>query len=457
MSTIVAISTSPGIGGIGIIRISGKESFKIIEKIFKMKNPKNIDEIPGYSMKFGNIINPKNNEIIDEVLVSYFKSPRSYTTENMCEINSHGGIIVMRQILELCLENGAILAEPGEFTKRAFLNGRIDLVKAEATIDIINAKTEKEKRAIMGQLSGVLSEKIYNIKKKILSIMAEIEANIDYPEYDIEEVSNKNIEEFLKDVEEDLKSMEQSFENGKILKEGVNTAIIGKPNVGKSSLLNVLLKEERAIVTSQEGTTRDTIEEYISISGIPIKIVDTAGIRQTENEVEKIGIDKSLKAIENADLIIAMFDISNELNEEDLNILKMIKNKNAIILLNKIDINKKEKIDERITNIGKEIIKISTVTQEGIDVLYNKIENMYNSDIISIEAENIITNERHKYQIRRALECVEKAKVELDKKVPADIISVYIKEILDALLEITGENVSENIINEIFSKFCLGK
>ena len=315
MSTIVAISTSPGIGGIGIIRMSGEDTFNIIEKIFRPKNPETIDNIKGYSMKYGTIVNPKNNEIIDEVLISYFKSPRSYTTENMCEINSHGGTIVMKQILEICLNNGAQLAEAGEFTKRAFLNGRIDLVEAEAIIDIINSKTEKEKKASINQLRGFLSEEINYIKKDLLSIIADIEANIDYPEYDIEQVTNKNIACVLTKAKDNLIKLRDSFDNGKILKEGIKTAIIGKPNVGKSSLLNGILKEERAIVTEYEGTTRDTIEEYISIKGMPLKIIDTAGIRNTENEVEKIGINKSLDIAKDADLIIAIFDISKPLKD----------------------------------------------------------------------------------------------------------------------------------------------
>lgn len=457
MSTIAAISTSPGIGGIGIIRISGRNTFDIVQKIFKPKKEEDIDKIKGYSMKYGTIINPDNNEIIDEVLVSYFKTPKSYTTENMCEINSHGGTIVIKQILELCLKNGARLAEPGEFTKRAFLNGRIDLVEAEATIDIINAKTEKEKRASVEQLNGFLSKDINCIKKDLLSVLADIEANIDYPEYDIEEVTNKNIIDVLEKSKSKLIKLRDSFENGKVLKEGIKTVIIGKPNVGKSSLLNVILREERAIVTEYEGTTRDTIEEYISINGIPLKIIDTAGIRITENEVEKIGINKSLEITKSADLVIAIFDVSRALDKEDDEIIKIIRDKTAIILLNKTDLVDKVEVPDKLAKLNKEIVKISAINKQGTNTLYDKIAELYQLDKINVEGENIITNIRHQDLINQSIINIDKAFAVLEKNMPIDIIAIYVKEILDSLGKITGENVSESIINEIFSKFCLGK
>ncbi len=288
MSTIAAISTAPGIGGIGIVRMSGEECFKVLEKIFKAKNPKEIENIRGYTIKYGNIIDSETNKNVDEVLVSYFKKPKSYTTENMCEISSHGGIVVVKKILELCLKNGARLAEPGEFTKLAFLNGRIDLSQVESIIDIINAKTDKELRASMNQLEGNLSKSIGNIKKQILDLLVQIEASIDYPEYDVEEVTEENAKKSLKEIENNINNLYKTFENGKIVKEGIKVAIIGRPNSGKSSLLNRILNEDRAIVTEIEGTTRDTIEEYVSIKGIPFKIIDTAGIRDADNEVEII-------------------------------------------------------------------------------------------------------------------------------------------------------------------------
>ena len=454
MSTIVAISTSPGIGGIGIIRMSGKESFSILNKIFR---PKNNSEIKGYSMKYGNIIDNENNKIIDEVLVSYFISPKSYTTEDMCEINSHGGIIVMKQILDLCLKNGAELAEAGEFTKRAFLNGRIDLIKAEAIIDIINAKTEKEKEASVCQLNGFLSKEIMNIEKQLLSFTADIEANIDYPEYDIEQVSKNKAISILNNVEQKLLKLKNSFNNGKILKEGINTAIIGRPNVGKSSLLNVLLKEERAIVTEYEGTTRDTIEEYININGIPLKIIDTAGIRHTENEVEKIGIEKSIEIAKTADLIIAIFDASQILKEDDMRIIEIIKDKNVIIVLNKMDLVVNNETIRIIESLKKAVIKISALEKQGIDAIYEEILRLYDLSKINIEGENIVTNSRHQNLINQSLNSLEKALNTINQGLPLDIISIDVKDILINLGKITGKNVSDDVINEIFSKFCLGK
>ena len=453
--TIAAISTAPGVGGIGIVRISGKNTFNILEKFFKPKKPQKIEDIKGYTMKYGNIID-KNGNIIDEVLVSYFKEPKSYTTENMCEINSHGGIVVMNKILEIALENGAELAEPGEFTKRAFLNGRIDLTQAEAVIDIINSKTEKEADVSISQLEGGLSKSISDIRKDILSIMADIEASIDYPEYDIEETSNKKIMMFLDKIDEKLKKLEDSFYSGKILREGISTAIIGRPNAGKSSLLNLILNEERAIVTDIEGTTRDTIEEYISIKGIPLKIIDTAGIRNAKDEVEKIGVKKSLEIAEKSDIIIAIFDISRELNKEDCDILNLVKNKNSIIILNKIDLNK-DLISEEIEKTNKPIIKLSTKTGEGLDKLYSEIEKIFNLNEIATNGEIIVSNNRHKFLIKKARENVLKCKETINNNMPIDIISGAIREILEDLGEITGESVTEDIINEIFSKFCLGK
>ena len=395
MSTIVAISTASGIGGIGIIRMSGENTFNILDKIFIPKNKQNITEIKGYTIKYGKIVD--NNKQIDEVLVSYFKAPKSYTTEDMCEISSHGGQVIMKQILEVCLKNGAEIAEPGEFTKRAFLNGRIDLSQAESVIDIINAKTSKEAEASLNQLNGFLNKDITKIKEKIYSIMVDIEASIDYPEYDIEEVSNKKALNTLIDVKNELIKLENTFLNGKIIKEGIKVAIIGKPNAGKSSLLNLLLKEERAIVTDIEGTTRDTIEEFISINGIPIKIIDTAGIRNANDIVEKL------------------------------------------------------------LKINKDIIKVSILNNEGVDKIYEKISELFNLEKINLDNSVTITNERHKNEIIKAKQNIENAINSLNQNMPMDIITVYIKEALENLGNITGKNVSEDIINNIFSKFCLGK
>ena len=437
--------------------MSGEECFEVLEKIFMPKRKQMIDEIKGYSIKYGSIID-ENGNIVDEVLVSYFKSPKSYTTENMCEINSHGGNIIVKKILELCLKNGADLAEPGEFTKRAFLNGRIDLLQAESVIDVINAKSEKEAKTGIKQLEGALSKKIAQIKQEILDVMVNIEVAIDYPEYDVDDVTNNQIEEMLQSVENKLDKLEKSFDNGKIIKEGIKTAIIGRPNVGKSSLLNAILKEDRAIVTEFEGTTRDTIEEFVNINGIPLKLIDTAGIRQAKDEVEKIGIAKSREIADSADLVIAIFDSTKELSKEDLEILEIAKYKKTIIILNKIDL--KSVINEndvRLTNISKNIIKISALNNMGLDNLYDKITSLFELNEINLDNEVIITNVRHKNLISKAIENVRKAKDATENKMPLDIIAIFIKDILEYLGKITGEIVSEDIINEIFSKFCLGK
>ena len=443
MSTIVAISTAIGNSGIGIIK-----------KIFKPKT-KMLDIKPN-TIKYGYI--KDRDKIIDEVLVTFFKSPKSFTTENMCEINSHGGSIVMNQILELCLKNGAELAEPGEFTKRAFLNGRIDLSQAEAIIDVINAKTEKEASASIKQLKGELSEILGNIRKQVMDILVDIEASIDYPEYDVEEVTNQKTLFLLETIENELKELEKTFDNGRIIKDGINIAIIGRPNSGKSSLLNAILKNERAIVTDIEGTTRDTIEEFIQIEGIPVKIIDTAGIRNTENEIEKIGINKSIETINNADLVIAMFDSSRKMEEEDLKIIELLKERKAIIILNKID--KEQIVNEaeiRKSVNDKPIISISALNKIGIEKLYKKISDMYKFGEINIDDSLTITNERHKQAIMNMEKHIKKAREAIKENMPIDIITINITDILEEIGKITGEGVSEDIINEIFKKFCLGK
>ena len=391
--------------------------------------------------------------------MSFFRAPNSYTTENLCEISSHGGAYVVRRILETCLENGADLAEPGEFTKRAFLNGRMDLSQAEAVIDIINARTEKEAKTSINQLEGSLSKQIKQIREMLMSVMVEIEVSIDYPEYDVEEVNNLKAYNMLLEVKDKLNSLKNSFENGKIIKNGIKIALLGKPNAGKSSLLNAILKEERAIVTDIEGTTRDTIEESITVSGIPIHIIDTAGIRNATNEVEKIGIEKSRKMAEEAELVIAILDASKVLNDEDIEILELLKNKKGIVVLNKIDLGNIKVSKEAIKNIAgeKEIIEISAKENIGIDNIYETITKMFELNEINIDNDAIITNIRHKDIINNAISGTEKALEATKEKMPIDIIGIYIKDIMEDLGKITGESVSDEIIKEIFSKFCLGK
>lgn len=436
--------------------MSGNKCFDVLNKIFKPKKEEKIEDIKGYSIKYGFIVN--KDEIIDEVLVSYFKAPKSYTTENMCEINTHGGNIVIRKILELCLKNGANLAEPGEFTKRAFLNGRIDLLQAESVIDVINAKSERELNTGIKQLEGVLSKKIKEIKQEILDVMVNVDVSIDYPEYDVEDITNQQILDMLDNVQIKLENLEKSFDNGKLIKEGIKTAIVGKPNAGKSSLLNAILKEDRAIVTEYEGTTRDTIEEFVNIAGIPLKLIDTAGIRDAKDEVEKIGIAKSKEIAKDADLVIAIFDSSKELSNEDIEILDIIKNKKSIILLNKADLNSVLKEDDsRFRSITDKILKISALNGNGLEKLYSIIEEMFSLNEINIDNDIIITNLRHKDLISKAIENVKKSRKTIMENMPTDIIAIFVKDILEDLGNITGEFVTDDIINEIFSKFCLGK
>lgn len=458
MSTIAAIATAMGVGGIGIIRISGEDTFEIIDKIFIPK--KKDDKIKGYQMKYGTIIVPQTGEIVDEVLVSFFKSPNSYTTEDVCEINCHGGIITIQKILEICLENGAELAMPGEFTQRAFLNGRIDLSQAEAVIDIINAKSEKENKASLKQLEGNLSKKIKKIRDKIMNQMVDIEASIDYPEYDIEEVQKENLYNTMEEIVKELKNLEKSFEQGKMVKEGIKVAIIGKPNAGKSSLLNSFLGEERAIVTDKEGTTRDSIEEVITVEGIPLKIIDTAGLRRTEEVVEKIGIERAKKIAKEADLIIVIFDITKNADEEDTEILEQVKEKNSIIILNKTDLQKQNKeLEEKIEKVNKKVFKISAKEDIGVDLIKEEIVKMFQINEIDLESSDsiIITNIRHKKEISESIKRADKLIEEINNNIPIDILAIEIREILQNLGNITGEAVSEEIINSIFSKFCLGK
>lgn len=459
MNTIAAIATATGNGGIGIIRMSGEKSFEILKKIFiPIDKNLSLDKVKGYRIKYGYVVNSETGEKIDEVLVSFFRAPKSYTTENMCEINSHGGTIVERKILEQCLLNGADLAEPGEFTKRAFLNGRIDLSQAESVIDLINSKTEKEAEASFDQLQGRLSREIKEMKNSLLDIMSDIEASIDYPEYDIEETTNEKIRNLLNSVKERLIKLEESFENGKILKEGVKTVIVGKPNAGKSSLLNTMLNEDRAIVSDLAGTTRDTIEEFININGIPLKIIDTAGIRDTNNAIEKIGVEKAINLIEHADLIIAVFDSSQKLDEEDFKVLDLVKNKKSILLLNKCDLSQKnDETIKYISNNNKNVLKASMKTKKGVSELYEMITKLFGNNEVDISDGIIITNIRHKNLIHKSISSIDKAEVSIEQNMPIDVIAICIKETLENLGEITGDNVSEDIIDKIFEKFCLGK
>lgn len=450
MKTIAAISTSMGNGGVGIVRISGDEALNITLRIFKpLKN----GEMKPFMMRLGHIVDDNGN-VVDQVLVSYFKGPKSYTGEDVCEINCHGGNIAVNRVLELLLNNGATLAEGGEFTKRAFLNGKLDLTQAEAVIDLINSKSDKESKASVKQLEGKLGDEIRSIKDEIISMLADIEANIDYPEYeDIEEVRREKISEILNNQIVKLNKLELSFDSGKILKNGIMTAIVGQPNVGKSSLLNLLLKEDRAIVTEIAGTTRDTIEESVNVKGITLRLIDTAGIRNTDDIVENIGVEKSKKAINDAELILFMIDGSVGFTDSDKEILEEVKEKNHIILLNKSDIESSNNI-----NIDNEnVIRISAKTGNGIEELENKIEEMFNIKGLDTENELIITNIRHKDLLCKAKNGLKTAAETIETGLPIDMISINIKSAINSLGEILGESISEDVLNKIFEKFCVGK
>ncbi|APQ76242.1 tRNA uridine-5-carboxymethylaminomethyl(34) synthesis GTPase MnmE [Clostridium botulinum] len=456
--TIAAVATPVGEGGISIIRISGDKSLDIVSSIFKGKNDRTLDDIKPYSMRYGFIIEKESKEMIDEVLVSYMKGPRSFTAEDTLEINCHGGVIPTKKILKELIKSGARLAEPGEFTKRAFLNGRIDLSQAEAVIDIIRSKTDLSMKSALKQAEGTLSKEISSIRNRMIKIIAHIEATVDYPEDDLEEITGQKIKVDLKEIINKIDNLISASEEGKILREGLNTVIVGKPNVGKSSLLNALINENKAIVTEIPGTTRDVIEEYINIDGIPIKIVDTAGIRETEDVVEKIGVEKSKEKIDEADLVIFMLDLSRKIDEEDIEIMDFIKNKKYIVLLNKLDLNKDLNEENHFIKEldSKYIIKTSVKNNSGLNELKECIKNLFFSGEIKSD-ELIVTNARHQEALIRSRESCIQAIETLSDEISIDLASIDIRNAWKYLGEITGDTLDENIIDKIFSEFCLGK
>ena len=455
--TIAAIATAPGEAGIGIVRLSGSRAIDILYKVFKGKRNKSVFEIPSRVVSYGHIVDDLGN-VIDEVLSFIMRKPHSYTTEDVVEIHCHGGIIPVRKIMELVLKNGAVMAEPGEFTKRAFLNGRIDLTQAEAVIDVITSKTETGLNAALNQLDGELSKELHIIMGDLLSILAHIEASIDFPEHDIEEVTQDNILKAAIKGFAAMKKLSDSFEEGKIIRDGLSTAIVGSPNVGKSSLLNILIKENRAIVTDIPGTTRDIIEEYLNMGGVLVKLIDTAGIRETKDVVEKIGVERTKSAIEEAEVIIFVIDASIPLTREDYDILALIKNKKVILAANKIDKGVHEDVSKLIEFYTQEnIIKMSVKQKIGILELETKIKDLVYHGQASVSKNKMVTNIRHKDLLDKALDGVSRAIDGLKDGVPIDLLSVDIKEAWRRLGQITGDVVEEDIINEIFSKFCIGK
>lgn len=453
--TIAAIATSIGEGGISIIRVSGDKSIDIVNSIFIGKNNRKLHDLKSYTMRYGHIVD-KNGVRLDEVIISYMKGPKSFTAEDTIEINCHGGVVGTNRILQEIIRAGARMAEPGEFTKRAFLNGRIDLSQAEAVIDIIRAKTELSMKSALMQSEGTISKEIKIIRNKLLSVIAHIEATVDYPEEDMEEVTAGKVSEDVTEIISEVDMLLSTADEGKILREGLSTVIVGKPNVGKSSLLNALVKEKRAIVTDVPGTTRDVIEEYISIEGIPVKIVDTAGIRETEDIVEKIGVEKSKEKIDEADLVILILDLSNRLTHEDREIIDYIKDKKYIVLLNKSDLDGKIEREELQSLKSKYITNISVKTGEGLNLVKEHIKDLFFNGEIKTEG-IFVTNNRHKESLVRAKENLEASLNALEFTSAIDLASIDIRNAWMNLGEITGEALEEDIIHKIFSEFCLGK
>ena len=445
--TIVAISTSQGIGAISIIRLSGKESIEIVNKIVKNKN---LNKLNSHTINYNHVVN--NDEIIDEVLISIMKAPRSFTTEDVVEINCHGGIATTNKILELLLLNGCRLAEPGEFTKRAFLNGRIDLLEAESVMDIINSKTENSLKLAINQLNGSTSNLIRNLRQDLLEILANIAVNIDYPEYeDIEEVTNQKLEKEIIKIKQKVNQILNDSKNSKIIKEGIDVAIIGKPNVGKSSLLNKLLDEDKAIVTDIAGTTRDIVEGKINLNGFILNIIDTAGIRKTTDKVEQIGVDKSKNLIDRADLILFLLDNNTLLNNEEKELLETIQNKKHIIIVNKTDL--ETKIDLKDENY----IRMSTINNIGIKELKERIIKLFELDKIEQSDMTYLTNARSIALLKQVKEKIEEIENSINMNIPISIIEIDLRNVWEILGKIICEHYEDELIDQLFTHFCLGK
>lgn len=450
--TIAAISTSLGIGSISIIRVSGEESLKIVNKIFKGKD---LEKCESHTINYGYIVD--NNEKIDEVLVSIMLAPKSFTRENVVEINCHGGIASTNKILELLLLNGCRLAEPGEFSKRAYLNGRIDLVEAEAIMSLIEAETESKRKLAIEQLSGNVSKMIKELRKKLADIESNIRVNIDYPEYeDIEVMTINMLKTRLKNVKQEISKILKESSNGSLIEKGIKTSIIGKPNVGKSSLLNLLLNKEKAIVTSIQGTTRDTVEGNIIINGILYKLIDTAGIRKTSDIVENIGVKKSIELIDNSDLILLIFDNNLEINEDEYKVLEHIKNKNCIIVINKIDLPKKIN-KEILKKYSKNIIEISTYTKTGIEELKDEMLKIFNLENIETKSLNYLSSSRSIAILKECETIINDIYDGIEKNMPIDMIEIDLNNLFEKLGEITGDTYDEELIDHMFANFCLGK
>ena len=456
--TIAAISTAPGEGAIGIVRISGDLAISIASSIYQC-GTKQLEEQKTHTIHYGHIVDPKSGEVYDEVMVSVLRAPKTFTREDIVEINCHGGIVAINRVLQLVLRMGARLAEPGEFTKRAFLNGRIDLSQAEAVMDLIRAKTDKSMQLAMRQLDGQLSNLIQNLRQEILNTLAQVEVNIDYPEYDdVEEMTLQLLREKTQQVLQGIRALLNTASQGKILRDGLKTAIVGRPNVGKSSLLNVLLREEKAIVTDIAGTTRDTIEEYVNVRGVPLQLIDTAGIRETDDVVEKIGVERSRKALKEADFVLLLLNQSETLQEEDIRLLETTKGMKRIILFNKTDLPSKL-LTEDIAPYAQEeeIVTTSMLNKEGIDQLEEKIAGYFFQGQMNERDATYLSNTRHIALLEKAEQALVEVQNGIEMEMPVDLIQIDFTRAWDLLGEITGDSVQDELLTQLFSQFCLGK
>lgn len=454
--TITAISTPVGEGAIAIVRLSGPEAIPISNQLFKGKN---LNEVASHTMHYGKIVNPDTNEVAEEVMLSVMKGPKTFTREDVVEINCHGGLVSVNRLLEIVLAQGARLAEPGEFTKRAFLNGRIDLSQAEAVMDLIRAKTDRAMDVALKQMDGHLSQLIQRLRQDLLETVAHVEVNIDYPEYDdVEEMSHEMMISKTNEVYQDIEKLLQMAKQGKILREGLATAIIGRPNVGKSSLMNALVHENKAIVTEIPGTTRDVIEEYVNVRGVPLRLVDTAGIRETEDIVERIGVERSRQVLKESDLILLVLNHGEELTEEDINLFKAVVDLEVIVIINKTDLPKKISLD-KVGELAADhsVITTALIEEKGIDELESAIsETFFEGELQSADL-TYISNVRHIQLLKQALQSLEDAKNGMDTGMPIDIVQIDVTRTWEILGEIVGDSVNESLIDQLFSQFCLGK
>ncbi|PKR83488.1 tRNA uridine-5-carboxymethylaminomethyl(34) synthesis GTPase MnmE [Heyndrickxia camelliae] len=459
LDTIAAISTPMGEGAIAIVRLSGEDAIIIADKVFKGVGGKKLKDVPSHTIHYGHIIDSKTEEVIEEVMVSVMRAPKTFTRENVVEINCHGGLVSVNRVLQLVLYSGARLAEPGEFTKRAFLNGRIDLSQAEAVMDLIRAKTDRAMNVAIGQMEGRLSRLIKTLRQEILEVVAHVEVNIDYPEYDdVEEMTHKMLKEKAYYIRDELKKLLQTSHQGKILREGLSTVIIGRPNVGKSSLLNSFVQENKAIVTDIPGTTRDVIEEYVNVRGVPLRLVDTAGIRETEDIVERIGVERSRKVLKEADLILLVLNYADELTKEDEQLFEAVEGMDVIVIINKTDLEQKinmEKVKELAKN--HRIVTTSLLEDKGVGELEEAIAAMYFQGSIEAQDMTYVSNSRHIALISQALQAIEEVMNGIEVGTPIDIIQIDLTRTWDLLGEIIGDSVQDGLINQLFSQFCLGK